>query len=460
MNKQKLTKRLDGYQNVMTGLGVSGYDRNMDNRLYADYIGQNEATLLFNYDDIAGKIAKTIPYDAVREGVEWQVTDDTEAEAAKDIFTAVDDEYQRLDAWGNMFWTASLARAYGGAVLFVSVDDGMELDEPLNLNRVKKINNLVPIDRWDINISSADIDGDITSPRYGLPVYYRFQNQTVGAQGGAEHLGQRLIHHSRVIVFRGERCPMRTYVANGYFDNSIYCNMLQAIKNYSSSHDMVANISNVIGLGVYNIEGLAAAVESDADELVIKRIQNINRLKSTLRAIVLDEGDKFEFIDAKVAGLDTLVDIGKQRLVAASNYPHTRLLGESPGASLGEAGRSQLTDYYDVVAAWQKVNLSKPIRRLNEIINAQTDFKTKLPEAFSFKFNPLYQEDQATIIENKLKQAQADNIYMAAGVVDAEEIAKSRFGGSEYSFDTHIDDEIREDEPDINEFIPVAEPSE
>lgn len=64
--------------------------------------------------------------------------------------------------------------------------------------------------------------------------------------------------------------------------------------------------------------------------------------------------------------------------------------------------------------------------------------KGKEPENWSIKFRPLWQLDELQQADVRLKQAQADDIYLRRGVAQPADIAASRFGGDTYSVETHL----------------------
>lgn len=62
----------------------------------------------------------------------------------------------------------------------------------------------------------------------------------------------------------------------------------------------------------------------------------------------------------------------------------------------------------------------------------------KEPDNWSIKFRPLWQLDEQQQADVRLKQAQADDIYLRRGVAQPADIAASRFGGDTYSVETHL----------------------
>jgi len=440
---------LDGWQNVSTGVGIPGKDKTLSSRVAWRRTDQNLAEALFSGDDLGGKIASVIPFDGTREGITWQLSGDEE-ESKSDIVKFLDSEFERLEVWKKFSWAWTLARVYGGSLVLMVVDDGeADLSQPMNLDRVRSLKALHVIDRWALDTRSSEIISDLTDPAYGTPEFYNY-NTSTEAGLSAEYIK---IHHSRVLRFDGIELPVRLYKKNDYWHDSVYGRLLTAIRNYSNSQDSVPTIIAELNQPVFSIEGLNEAIQMDQSELVVSKLNFVNMMRSTLRAIVLDGKDEFDFKQVAVSGVKDLINIPKERLIAASNIPHTRLLGESPGSSLGEQGRSQLIDYYDYVSANQKITLKGPIKRLTEVLFSQIESGMNLPESLTFQFDPLYQDSQETIIRTRQMQADIDTKYMASGVYDSYETAENRFGAGEYSFETTIEEKDRDDfdQDDVDE---------
>lgn len=425
----------DGWVNILTGLGTASKDKTTASEILWQRTIRSDAEALFAADGIGGKIAKTIPFDGCREGITWKVPNNDNPDKTNETFSFLDSEFERLQVWEKFNWAWTMARVYGGAVCFVSVDDGKNLDEPLVMSQVRKVNALHVIDRWQLTITSADLFGDLSSPLFGTPEFYRFSSDS----GIIIDNDQMLIHHTRLIRFDGEKLPTRLYTKNNYWHDSIYTRLHNAIRNYSVGHDTIATIITEVNQPVFHIEGLAEAVSQDEDELVIKRLQIINMLRSTLRAVVLDKEDDFKFMQTAVQGVPELIGLSKDRLVAASDIPHTRLMGEAPGGGIGENGKSELIDYYDVVAAMQETELRQPLNEMKALLFSQTEGNMSEPEGLTFEFNPLFQQDQKTLIETRKLQADIDNVYMQAGVYDSFEVAANRFGKGEFSYETALE---------------------
>jgi hypothetical protein len=68
----------------------------------------------------------------------------------------------------------------------------------------------------------------------------------------------------------------------------------------------------------------------------------------------------------------------------------------------------------------------------------------RVPEAWSFVFRALWQQDSKQQADERLAIAQADALYLDRGVLSETEVANSRFGGDGFSADTVLDKALRD----------------
>ena len=433
-------KRLmtDGWTNVITGLGTPK-DKNTYSEV--DWVPTTRtcADGLYGGDEMAAKVSRIIPMDGTREGITWNMDPTANKE---EVLKFIETEFRRLNLWGTMAWAWTLARVYGGSCIFLSVDDGRSLDRPLDISKIKRINNLTVLDRWELNVRSTEIISDIRSPSFGLPEFYHY-NTSEGPVSGGETV---IIHHSRLLRFDGIPLPTRLYKRNGYWHDSIFSALGVAIRNYSTTHGAISTIIADFNQPVFRIEGLSEAIAQDEEELIVKKLQTVNLMRSAARAIVLDVEDQFENVSTNVAGGRDLIDLTVQRLVAGTDIPHTRLLGNSP-TGLGATGQSEIVNYYDSVKSMQAVNLRTPLETMTDIIFAQTKGGMEMPKDLSFEFNPLFQQDQESEIKTREMQANSDEKYINLGVYTPQEVSESRFGTGRYSYETILQEGVAREIP-------------
>jgi phage-related protein (TIGR01555 family) len=428
--------RLDTFMNVLTGLGDPHRDKRLAGQLApAHRLAAGELETMYADDAIAAKIVDMLPEDMTREWVEYAQDQDADSEAL------VMEKLRNLHAQESFEWALKLARLHGGACIILGINDGEDYDQPLNLKTVRSINYLNVLDRWEI-YPTQRIYRDPMQPKYGKPEYYRLQPARNSESSGKE------IHESRLLRFDGVKLPDRYSLKNQGWGDPILNRLYNALRAYHVAHDSAATIIQDFTQGVYTFKGLAELLSGGDDgvNMLLTRLQELDVSRSIVRGFVLDEGESFTKMSTSVAGLDELIKSAERRLTAESGIPHTRLLGESPGASLGEMGDSQTRDWYDKVAAKQEAELRKPLERLIEIILRSKEGPTKgvIPGSWSVRFASLWQQDEGDMAANRYLQAQTDEKYILNNVLTEQEVAQSRFGGAGYSYDTVLDTETRD----------------
>lgn len=422
----KLKRVFDGWANLLTGLGVSGKDKRLSLEAYWERMDQSTAEDTYAGDDVFAKIVDMLPEEAVREWIKISGIDGvTERKLLEGC--------EAFEIKERLCWAWKLSRIYGGAALLMVVDDGKDLSEPLDIKSVRSLKSLVPFNRWEL--VAAQFDTDFTSMTFGEPTVYRLTPQTTTDANLAE------IHASRLLKFDGVQLPRRLYVRNNYWGDSILSRVQNALKNFNSEHDSAASVMQDFTTDVFKMKNLAELVAAGRENDIKTRIELANMSKSIIKAVVLDLEEDYEVKARSLSGVPDLLTKADNRLTIASGMPHTLLLGESPGG-LGTTGQNQVKNWYDFVKRQQEIQLTKKINVLLKLI-AKT-LSIELPAEYSWKYNPLWQMSDTEQAAYRKTVADTDAVYIDRGVVDATEIAASRFGGEGYSAETNLDTETRE----------------
>lgn len=423
--------RFDGWFNAFTNLGVKGLDKRTGAHIVPHILSQPDMEALYQADDIAARIVDRLPEEMIREGFKIIIPGDQ-----TDIPERTLKEWSRYDVINKVEQALKWERLYGGACLLLGLDDGLDPSEPVDLEKIRKIDYITVLDRFRI-FPSAIINYDVTSQNFGMPDFYRvYTMQTTLPQ----------IHHTRIIRFNGVSVPWRLRASFNYWGDSIYSRLYKVIRDFQSVHDSAALIVQDFTQFIFKLKNLTQilAQGQKGDTLLTKRLELLGRTASIVNAIVIQDDEEAERKTTNVTGLPELMKMINNRLVAATDMPHTILLGESP-SGLGASGDSERIDWYDHVRTKQKTKLEPQLLKLLEIFFAAKNGPTKgrIPEMFAVEFNPLWQQDEKEAAEIRWLQAQVDDKYIADTVVTPEEIAQSRFGSGQYSTETQLDLDLR-----------------
>jgi phage-related protein (TIGR01555 family) len=428
--------RLDGWSNVLTGLGRIGKDKLASACVQWEEIKEAEAEELYAADDMAEKIIDKPVDECLRNGFKFTGIDQ---EASDDLLA----EMNRIDIINQLAKAWKTARIFGGAGLLLITDDFRELSQPMS--KTGKLIASTVLNRYELYTQFDDLQRDVSRPKYGMPMRYTLQPR--GAND--THIGEK-VDASRVLRFDGLWLPNRLFIRNNYWGGSVFTKVARLIRNYSSSHDAIATVIQDFSVAVFKLKNLSDMIGADDDTKIIARMQLVNLTKSIAQAVVLDaEGEDFDHKARNVSGLEKILGYVEDRLVASTPMPHTVLLGHSPAGGLGQTGNHEQDNWYDYLKSTQ-VNYLKP--RLLEAAKLVARGMDGMDiENLDIEFNSIERSDPSEEADIKYKTAQTDQIYLGEGVVDAIEIGMSRFGGDKYSTETEIDVNLRKKLPDLAE---------
>ncbi len=483
---------LDGWANVITGLGT-GRDKSTGGTLVAavpntDYTKfQN----LFYTDDLAATAAELPAREMVRAWISVVANDpgtlddngrqgspdgEVSTEEVVSLGNKILSRLEELGAQTAVFESIVWSRVFGGSLLFMEIDDGGgddpdSLAQPLNEATIQSFSGLVVYDRFEVRVAKR-YGVSVSLTKLGTPEIYEI---IPSAQSSGSP--PVLVHETRFIRFDGVLTNRRRMRDNDGWSDSIYGRTEHLLRDYGQSWLGIANMIQDFAQAVFKIKGLAAALASDQDDLVMKRVKILDMCRSVARAVPLDaDGEEFERKQTPVSGLADLVDRFSIRLAAAFRMPVTLLFGQSP-AGQNATGESDISFFYDQISANQETSLRPKLERLIRLLLLSKDGPTNgvEPEDWSFVFNALFQLTELEQATLRKTQAETDKTYIDSGVLDEDEITFSRFGGDKYSTDTQLDlerratddlaDDLPEDDPltqppPVVQVIPTEPPAE
>lgn len=410
---------VDGFKNLISGLGGSNakntHTTYRNNFCISDQLLYN----LYESHGLSRKICEVIPKDATKNDIE--IKGDNEGILFK--------KWKKLKAIEHVFQADSYRRFFGGSLIYMDIDDGKELFEPVNLNNIKSVRKLRTYARTDVFFTNANFIEDINSEIYGQPEYYTII---------PKYTTPFNIHYSRVLEFKGLEVP--SHLDNGYryyWGQSIIELLWESLKKVGASLENLDQLLYEMTIAIYRIKGLADLICSK-DWTTIKEIIDHTELsKSTIRAILLDaEGHDYKRDSLNFAGVKEVIEIMMTMLSAESYIPISRLFGKQLGG-LNNEGTHEMKMYNDEVKEHQRNKITSQSQQLIDLINISKEIgnkKIKEPEAC---FNSPYQLTQKEELENKKIQMEIDNNYINTSVMSNEEVRELRCEGN-YTFDMDV----------------------
>lgn len=460
-------KTVDGWQNLVTNMGVLGKDKAESTRFAPRKLplSWQEIESLYSQDGMGAKIVDEIVEDAFRCG--WRVTfqaDEDEkanAERVNEFNAQLEDWHKRVNFLPNAEESLKQSRWSGGSLLVMGVTDGGRPMEPVEPERVRSIDFVRPVDRFQVSASDM-LEADPRSPNFGMPVSYHItsvisssgsatfsgtQSQRMGVgsdvrQGeDLETLNNVQIHSSRAWRTDGVTISDRRRLRNGGWGDSVLERSYDPLRHWSSAMKSTGIIIQDFSQGVYKIKGLKELLAGGKEGLVRKRFQVMDQIRSVVNAILADaDGEDFERKTTNVAGLSDLISEARLWMSAVSGMPLTKLFGISPGGF--GTGESEGENWDDKVKAFQQKKLQPLLEYVYGLLFQTPEF-AGVPDGWAIEFAPLQLESPEQESARKKTNAETDALYIGTGVLTPTEVAESRFGGAKYGEDIDLNAEAR-----------------
>lgn len=409
----------DGWNNALTKIG-SSRETSATKFSYDRQLPQTELEAIYAGDGIGRKIVDLPVDEMIREWI--TVEKDTEGLVLK--------EFSEIDVKSQIAKLMRWSRLYGGAMMLMGLDDGLDLANPFSAKTFKRIRFLRVYDRHQITWTTSDLNENPSSKYYGKPEYYNVQPLS--------GTGFR-VHRSRVFIMDGEDLPDRLRQRNQGWGASSLQSAYRYLMQFSQAMNGSSQIIKDFVQTVLQINGLQQIMASGQEDLVHKRVELLDLTRSIMNTIFLDDKETYQKISSSVAGLPELIEKFMLNLSAVTNIPASKLFGRSP-AGMNATGESDMDQWYDFVSSQQSDHIKPILDHLIWLVTISKEgpFKGKEQEDFEAVFKDLYEPTEKEQVDIRKTQSEIDHAYWNMGVLDADEIRESRFGGDAYSHDTHL----------------------
>ena len=448
--RQDSAPRSDDWSNFFTGQGIWGRDKRVGTHFQTVSLAFDQLKDLWLGDDLAARAVETIPKEAMRQGYDLVISsaqDNGGAPASSmdpgELANEVTQKLELLGADDYLEVAGNYERGYGGGAILIGANDGQEdMTQPLNLNNVKSLDWLTPLEARELLPLYAYADP--RAPKYGQPEIYQLQSRAVlPSYGGNYASTTMMIHESRLLIFPGIRVSRYQQMsARGGWGEAVLSRVYRVLRDFNTAWSSAGVLVTDFAQSVIKIAGLWEALALDGGKAFTNRLNAMELGRSSMNAITIDAGDSYERQQTPLSGLPDLLEKFAVRLAAACDMPLTLLFGTSP-AGMNATGESDVRFFYDRVAAYQRKKILPQLRRLIQII-FRTIGNKREPDKWVVKFRPLWQESAKDKAQAMLIQAQADTAWITATVLSADEVAKAHWGKGEYDPNLSVDFEARE----------------
>lgn len=313
------------------------------------------------------------------------------------------------------------SRLFGGSAILMLINDGGALEEPVNTNNIKGIEELRVYDKRELNLYTQDVERVPFKKDYNKPRTI----QIIPAEGSMFY-----VHRSRVLIFDGEPLPNQERAGRSGWGMSAVQNLITSITDNDEIYRLARLILERVSQSVTKLDGLTEVLTMpDGQEQVQARLQVIDMARSIMNTIAIDQNDDFQLFNMNLGGIPAILDEFAIKLSAEAGIPMTVLFGRSP-AGQNSTGEADLEIYYSMVKQLQKRKLSNNLRKLIQYLSVPL----KVDPWFDFK--PLKITSEKEQAETLKIKADAAEKFVKINAISGAEV---REGLKEF-YD--IDDEL------------------
>lgn len=229
------------------------------------------------------------------------------------------------------------------------------------------------------------------------------------------------IHADRLMTLIMRPVPDMLKPAYNFSGVSMLQLMQPYVERWQRTADSVSDLVHsfsITGLKT-NMQNILEGGEDGMAQMVM-RSQMFSLLRNNQNLMLLDkEMEEFFQFNTPLSTLDNLLQKAQEQMAGPSHTPLVKLLGITP-SGLNANSEGEIRVYNDYIASLQEAHLRPQIETILNLV--QLDLFGEIDDQIVFEFNPLEQmndSEKATIAKSK---ADADIVYVQAGVLAPEEI--------------------------------------
>ncbi|WP_239256675.1 DUF1073 domain-containing protein [Listeria ilorinensis] len=373
---------------------------------------------LYAGNSIAKNVIDIIPDDLVRAGWTFKCKDEK-------LKAAIESKWRQLKTKDRFQKLYADSRLYGDGFLSIGVvsatKDQADLSTPLDF---KEIKNIPYVNTFNTQkITQLYINEDMFSETFGEVEYFeltRYSQLQTEIISGSKQSSTERVHRSRIIHEQGIKFEGETK------GRSIFESLYDIITVMDTSLWSVGQILYDYAFKVYKTDGVEGMKREDKADLGAL----LDYMFRTEALAIIKKDEELKKETTSVSGIKDLLDYGWDYLAGAVRMPKTVLKGQESGTITG--AQYDVMNYYARVAAIQENRLRPQLEYLTRLLLWSKDDCGKQidPDSieWAIEFNPLWSLDSKTDAEVRKLLAETDQIYIANGVIEPEQVTETRFG--------------------------------
>lgn len=396
----------DGWQNLLTGLGLLETDKRKSTRFAADRrFTEAELRNLYAGEGISKQVIEIPVLEMTSAG--FKVKGDPEGMVVARLEeTGILTQIQNLLRWGML---------YGGSLGVLGLEDGGLYDAPVNVRNLRAVTHLHVFTRYQITWSTGDLYRDAQHPKFGQPQFY-----WVYPINGT---GFR-VHESRTVRVDGMPVDDFARSQNNGWGDPIYKAIYEGLRKFAGVLDSVEFIVDDFSHGVYKVKNLADLLAMpDGESKILTRFAWMAKTQHVANDKIIDaELEDYQKVTATVTGLPDIIDRFMLLVAALARIPASRLFGRSP-AGLNATGEFDDKAFAKRIAADQTKDLTPVLERICELVFQSRNyfFEGVEPENWAIEYNPIAPPTEKERADIKKTEGDTLAALVGAGILTEEE---------------------------------------
>jgi len=276
---------------------------------------------------------------------------------------------------------------FGGGGLIIARESDDTAQRIFSLEKGEDF-ELFPVNRWQLNFNSGGFSY-ATGVDIDNAEFVWFANE--------------LINTKNIIILKGKKAPfMLSQCLNGWGMSEVE-RMVKDLNMHTKTREVLFEILDESKVDVYSINDFASMVGSNKADIMLRRLEFMNRVKNYKNALVLDSQDTYTNKQNTFSGLSEVSHENRIDIAAALRQPVVKLFGTSPaGFSSGEA---EFDQYYQMVESGARQTAKRILKKVvalcaNSLFGFSPPFTIEFPP-----FKTLSQKEMEELATMKIANA-------------------------------------------------------
>lgn len=406
-----------------------------------------ELTALYNNSDLCARVID-VPADLMTTN--WINLELAESkEEGQVILDNLRDYETELDVVKSYNLAAKWAFLYGKSYIFLGINDGQPLHQPVDEKRIKNIQFLLVLDKDNVSPVSS-LSKSIKPEYYQVVVGHNSIDKEIESQP-ISPFSYFLVHKSRLLIFDGISTPPISLSGFDYASKSKLQRFFPVYVEYYLAWSAIASMLVEYDVYIHSYQGLVELIAQNGEDKLRKHMEDLNLLRSALKMILIDGNfEDGKFLNRNVSGIDKVIEKLEQRLTLAADMPYMYFWGQVGRAGMGDSGDAERSIMQQKTLAYQTHMFRSNIKRTYRLFFLAKDGPTKgkEPNQWSFDFNPIVILNPVQEAEIRHKDALRAKVLIESQVITPGE-ARSLDRGNHYNSDITLHPSVKP----IYEFI-------